>query len=83
MNSKLALSLVALGLAGCASKEPSSPKPAPTQDPLARNPGSLEELPPVDAPMSQDEADANAAKQIQKDNADAELEKLKKELSGG
>jgi hypothetical protein len=32
---------------------------------------------------SQDEADANAAKAINKDNADAEFEKLKKELSGG
>ena len=79
---RLAFIAAALLLAACTSKQPKSTTPAPQSNPI---PANAENEQPIDTPpvMSQDEADAQAAKAIQKENADAELEKLKKELAGG
>ena len=82
MNRKTICALIALLIAGCTAKEPGSSKELPSHAPVAAPTPAAKpvELPPL---ISQDEADAKAAAAIKKENADAELAKLKKELSGG
>lgn len=63
-------------------QEPVSPKGTTTPPPANSAPNDPK--PAETAPLiTQDEADAKAAAAIQKENADAELEKLKQELGGG
>lgn len=76
--------LVALSVSACSGEE-KQPAGAP---PAAPNPPGVQapaEEPGVDVPAlpSQEEADAKAAATIGKENADLELEKIKKELGGG
>ena len=73
--------LAALVLAACASEHSSKPLRAPPLPAAAQPPPAQ----PIEMPalMSQDEADAQANQSINQVNADAELEKLKKELGGG
>ena len=72
-NLGLILTLAAMPLS-CGS--PTSPSPASTP---SHNTSKT-----VDANvLSQDEADAHAASSINEKNADAELEKLKREINGG
>ncbi len=83
---------IPLCLAACTTQEPpAAPSPAPLAPgaPGAVTPVTAPEPAPAPAPdafpalRSQDEADAAARAAISKQNADAELEKLKQELSGG
>jgi hypothetical protein len=83
MSSKVLCAISLAFVAACTVEEPAHKSEAPAQAPVAVHPPAAA---PAAAPaplMSQDEADAKAAKAITKENADAELEKLKKELSGG
>ncbi len=73
--------LCALALLACTAKQPEAPKAAPPSVPVAAPaPAPEAEMPAL---MTSEEAAAKAAKAISKQNADAELEKLKKELAGG
>jgi len=74
--------LVALLASACNGTEQAASKATPPPAPVATDAPApaASELPAL---MTQDEADAKAAAAIQKENADAELEKLKKELGGG
>jgi len=67
------LGIAALTLAACSTDEAANP----SQD--ASQPGGLD----VPALPTQDEADAQAQQAIDAKNAEAEFEKLKKELEGG
>ncbi len=71
-------------LAACTVEEKGPPPAAPgtpgAAAPQAPAPDAAPELPAI---HSQAEADAKAAATISKENADLELEKLKKELGGG
>lgn len=75
MNRTLSCGLGALALLSCTAKQPDVQKSAPAPAPVVEEP-----MPPV---MTSEEAAAKAAKSISEQNADAELEKLKKELAGG
>jgi len=73
-----------LGAAACTVQEPVRPQPAaPAAQPAAQAPAPAAAAIEIPKLISQDEADAKAAQAIDKANADLELEKLKKELSGG
>lgn len=80
MNSTVIFAFAVLGLVACGAQSTQSVKgpPAPTQTHAPEPAGE-----PFPSVRSQDEANANAAAAISKENADAELEKLKKELAGG
>lgn len=73
MSRTLLIGLAGLTLAACTSKE--STQPAPEAAPAST----------IDVPAlpSQDEADAQAQKAIDAKNAEAEFDRLKKELEGG
>jgi hypothetical protein len=78
MKLLLTSALGALCLMSCTSRDKDYNS---TDNAVGTTPASAQlDVPDID---SQDEADASAAKSISKDNADAEFEKLKKELSGG
>ena len=81
MNRTLSCGLGALALLSCTAKQPDVQKSAPAPAPVTAPAPVVEEpMPPV---MTSEEAAAKAAKSISEQNADAELEKLKKELAGG
>ncbi|HUR28503.1 MAG TPA: hypothetical protein VM509_09975 [Planctomycetota bacterium] len=83
MSRSVHWTLLLLACAACSSgKDSADPKDV---DPVPPAAAGQPAPPPADLPplISQDEADAKAAEAIQKENADAELEKLKKELGGG
>ena len=84
MNTRLSMLLGALSLAACSGQETKPAQEAPPAAPIAAPiaaPGPKPE--PIPAPMSQADAAAKAKAAISKENADAELEKIKKELAGG
>ena len=83
MSPKNSCALVVFFLLGCSSEEPTKPpqKMSPPVPVATSTPAPKAAALP--ALISQDEADAKAAAAIKKENADAELEKLKKELNGG
>jgi hypothetical protein len=70
---------IAFGSAGCKQSEPTYDDAQPS------GMASTTDAPVIDASgmPTQAEADAAAAKQIDAQNAEAELEKLKAELGGG
>ena len=74
--------LAALFLAACTVEQKPAPRPPAAPAPVAAPAPAAkpDAFPPI---KSQQEADAKAAQAISKENADAELEKLKKELAGG
>ncbi len=81
MKRTLFCGLCALALLSCTAKQPDVQKPATSPAPVEAPAPALEEpMPPL---MTSEEAAAKAAKAISEQNADAELEKLKKELAGG
>ena len=76
------LALAALSFA-CGGTE-SSAAPAAAKSAPAKPAADAALLPPTAEPVpTADEAAAQAAKEIDEKNADAELEKLKKDLDGG
>jgi uncharacterized lipoprotein YajG len=78
---RIATCLCGLLLSTACSTREEAPQSTPAPTPPAAQPAA----PDVEAPAipSQAELDAKAAAAISKENADAELEKLKKELGGG
>lgn len=76
MNHRILICLGTLSLAACSAHESSHVAAQPKQ----ASAGAGIEVPAL---PSQDEADAAAAQSIDDKNADAEFEKLKKEMSGG
>ncbi len=81
MRCPILCGLCALALLACTSKQPEAPKTAPPSVPVAAPaPEAEAELPAL---MTSEEAASKAARTISKQNADAELEKLKQELAGG
>ena len=83
MSQRHWIAIAALLFAGCTVQETARPNEPTRRAPVAAEasaPVKAAEIPPL---MTQDEADAKAAQAIKKENADAELEKLKQELSGG
>lgn len=95
MNRTILCTFGALALSACAVQEPEPLKQAPAATPTEQPAGSPAALAPIQAeltplaeesfaPLStQEEAAAKAAATISKENADAELAKLKEELAGG
>ena len=81
MSRTLLGGLCALALLSCTAKPAEEPKAPVKSTPIAAPaPVAEEPMPPL---MTSEEAAAKAAKSISQQNADAELEKLKKELAGG
>ena len=76
MSKTILISVAVLALAACSGSE-SGAAPAPSAGTKSAPTLELPALP------TQDEADAQAEKSINEKNAEAEFEKLKKELDGG
>jgi hypothetical protein len=74
---KHSLIVIALTLAAACTAQESTPPAA-----SSTSGGAADAAADVPEVLSQDEADAAAAKEINKDNADAELEQLKNEIGG-
>ncbi|MCK6449108.1 MAG: hypothetical protein L6Q99_22155 [Planctomycetes bacterium] len=79
--------LIALGItlvAACSSQEGTASTPSGTSGSNAAQPeGAGSDVDAAADVPTQDEADAAAAQSIDKQNADAEFEKLKNEIGGG
>lgn len=79
--------LIALGItlvAACSSQESTAPTPSGSSTSGAAQPtGAASDVDAAADVPTQDEADAAAAQSIDKQNADAEFEKLKNEIGGG
>jgi hypothetical protein len=72
----LTLAMVSACKDSSAAKAPPSQQPAPT-------PSKAWPMKPLEEPPKQSDLDAKASKDINDANADAEFEKLKKEIEGG
>jgi hypothetical protein len=70
-------------LAACSNPESSTADPAKAPASTTAKSSNEPLLGPEDAVTSQEDADKQAEQAINEDNADAELEKLEKELGGG
>ncbi len=72
-----------LALAACSNPESSASEPSKAPASTAAKASNDPLLGPEDAISSQDAANAEAEKSITDDNADAEMDKLEKELGEG
>jgi hypothetical protein len=79
----LAALIATLSIAACSNPESSAAEPAKAPASTAAKTSNEPLLGPDDAVTSQEDADKAAEQSINDDNADAELEKLEKELGGG
>jgi len=75
--------ITTLSLAACSNPDSSAAEPAKAPSSTASKAPDEPLLGPEDAVSSQEEANKAAEQSINEDNADAELEKLEKELGEG